>query len=203
LPRLVDALSALRRAIDDPNSVATEEEASRPGCFPGWWIVANRADRALQLFPPLPPLTRVKFRDLRDFLAGEHDHFGRFWSHYLPGPGGEERDELLAFLDDMIGRVRSCGAPGGAPTVTVWHHGGRSYSIDGHAPVVVSRTEAIVLTAFMEARAALDTRALENRIDHVSRILKNLRLKFPGAVRAPGGKKGVGYYICVRAALAK
>jgi hypothetical protein len=88
-------------------------------------------------------------------------------------------------------------APGTVSTPTVWHHGERAYSTDGHNPVVVAVQQHAVLTAFMNARAALDTKALEQRVTNVARVMKSLAEKFPGAVRTPE-KRGDGYYIHVQ-----
>jgi hypothetical protein len=81
----------------------------------------------------------------------------------------------------------------------VWQHSEQSYSADGRTPIVLSREEASVLAEFMQADAALDTRALERSVGNVSRVMKQLAQKFPGAVRKPRGK-GEGYYIRVRQA---
>jgi hypothetical protein len=65
----------------------------------------------------------------------------------------------------------------------------------------VSAEEENALAAFQQAGGALDTKALGNAgVSNVSRVMKQLSRKFPGAVRLPGDDKGTGYYICVRPA---
>ncbi len=99
---------------------------------------------------------------------------------------------------DVLKRPQPSGDTGVAGPI-IWHHGTQSYSVDGGVPVMVSREEANILSAFLKAGAALDTRALERHVSNVARVLSQLKDKFPGAVRFPH-RKGEGYYICVRPA---
>jgi hypothetical protein len=82
------------------------------------------------------------------------------------------------------------------PTVTVWHHGERSYSAECCDPIVVSSGEAYVLAAFAEAQRALDTPSLEKKVPNVARVIGQIGARFPGVVRWPG-KRGEGYFIRV------
>lgn len=118
----------------------------------------------------------------------------------LTGDQRKELDELrsraiqaardrLAFLDP------SRAAPTATPTVI--HHGERSYSHAGNRPIIVSNEQHNALRAFAAAKAALDTKALENSgVSNVSRVMADLARKFPGAVQFPEGK-GTGYYVAV------
>ena len=81
----------------------------------------------------------------------------------------------------------------------IHHHGERSYSLDNQPPVIVSAEEHSILGAFAGAKKALSTRALENCVANVSRVMRQLATKFPGAVRMPK-TKGDGYYVRVEPA---
>ena len=84
--------------------------------------------------------------------------------------------------------------------LTIQHHGARSYSFGGKPPIVVTREEAGVLSVFAASGgAALNTKDLEKHVSNVSRIMGQLDIKFPGAVRRPD-HKGEGYYIHVEPA---
>jgi hypothetical protein len=80
---------------------------------------------------------------------------------------------------------------------TVWHHGNRSYSLDGHNPVTVSDQQNAALAAFLSAGTALDTRTLETcGISNVSRVMAEIEERFPGTVRKPV-HRGEGYFVRV------
>jgi hypothetical protein len=114
--------------------------------------------------------------------------------------------ELLYFT---VGAFRACAlaiedveaTPTTGGMVTVWRHSDRSYSVNGTRPVNVSIEEASILAAFLEAKASLDTKALESHVSNVSRVMKQLAEIFPGAIHFPRPeRKGEGYYIHVRPA---
>jgi hypothetical protein len=91
-------------------------------------------------------------------------------------------------------RQRLAAAPG--KPVTVWHHGNHSYSLDGQSPITVSLEHHHVLQAFLNAGTALDTKALLKCVGNVTRVLTQLKKRFPGAVCLPR-YRGDGYYIHV------
>jgi hypothetical protein len=112
-----------------------------------------------------------------------------------------------------LGRLRSESAaankkpvrqPHGLPTI--WRHGVRADSADGHTEYVVTDEEDSVLTAFRDEGIAMDTDTLTDRsgVQNVSRTITRLRERYQGifaaAVRSPvdGKKGGGGYYIRVR-----
>jgi len=80
--------------------------------------------------------------------------------------------------------------------VPVQHHGGKSYSIVGQSPIVVSRAQDDILQEFAAAGAALDTKALERVVANVARVIAQINKKLPGAVCLPKDR-GQGYYIHV------
>jgi hypothetical protein len=82
--------------------------------------------------------------------------------------------------------------------LTVYHHGGRSYSFNGAPPATVSIEEHNVLAAFARACTSLVTKEIENAgCTNVARVMGKLIDKFPGAaMKNPG--KGAGYFICVQ-----
>jgi hypothetical protein len=81
---------------------------------------------------------------------------------------------------------------------TVWYHGDRSYSTDGHAPVIVPAEQHNALKAFLDSEVARSTKHLENAgVSNVTKVMKILAKKFPGSGRGPKDK-GDGYYIRVR-----
>jgi hypothetical protein len=60
----------------------------------------------------------------------------------------------------------------------------------------VSNEQDDALKAFEETQASLDTKALENKVNNVSRVMKQINERFPGSVRMPQ-KKGDGYFVRV------
>lgn len=85
-------------------------------------------------------------------------------------------------------------------SVTVWHQGGKSYSLSKGRPIVVSTEEHNVLTAFLNNCRALDTKELQKFAANPSRVVAQLEKKFPGSVQKPS-RKGEGYIIQVRPVL--
>lgn len=115
-----------------------------------------------------------------------------------------EAEEAAELLADAIERRREAKKTEIDTTTgnleqpaTIWFHGEQSYSIDGKTPKAVSREQHNILKEFTDRDVALTTEALKNAVSNVSRVMKNLDVEFPGAVRRPAAK-GDGYYIRVR-----
>lgn len=120
--------------------------------------------------------------------------------------------EIFRWFEDAVDSLEEMAAVLGHslekpdPLPTIWRHCEGSYSVDGKAPKRVSAEHDDILTAFMEARAAMQTSEIEEASGrkNVPRAIKSLKSNyegiFAGAVQTPrGGKKGTGgYFIHVR-----
>lgn len=81
---------------------------------------------------------------------------------------------------------------------TVYHHGGKSYSLGAHSPVVVSDEENAILQAFLRVNGAMSTSDLGGPRVNVSRIVGQLDGKFGDEAVSRPGIRGPGYYIRIR-----
>jgi len=107
-----------------------------------------------------------------------------------------------AALEALAARLQPAAATpalDAADQTTVWYHGGRSYSLNGVSPVLVSNELHNVLKAFLDRNEALDTKTLEKAgVGNVTLAVDKIVKKFSGnAVRRPE-RKGDGYFIRVR-----
>jgi hypothetical protein len=85
-----------------------------------------------------------------------------------------------------------------AELLTVWFHGGRSYSTDGKTPRLVTVEQHNVLKAFLDRDQAIDTQTLERVVANVASVMDKLAGKFgKGCLRRPKNR-GDGYFITVR-----
>ena len=139
--------------------------------------------------------------DLKVYLAGKHKTtLGRLKDGDL--------EALLRADVERLGVKNTTPGGSGAPTPmepvgqavlaerSVHSHGNRSYSLDNDQPIMVSIEEDSILRAFAAAKSALGTKALEEHVENVSRVMNRLSEKFPGAVRMPE-RRGDGYFIRV------
>jgi hypothetical protein len=85
------------------------------------------------------------------------------------------------------------------PLPTIWYHGERSYSVDGHTPVTTTREQHNILKAFLDKNVALDTQELSKTgVSNVTDVIEKIVKKFgEDTVRRPKNK-GDGYFVRVR-----
>lgn len=91
-------------------------------------------------------------------------------------------------------------APTAPPTpdpTTIVYQGGQSYS-DGAEARCVDQQYHDVLQAFMKTPRPMKTRELEQVVSNPSKVIKQLKQWFPGAVDVPGPDKGKGYMVRVK-----
>ena len=86
--------------------------------------------------------------------------------------------------------------------LTIWHHGGKSYSVAGSAsdPVCVTAEEDWILQAFFNAKHSMGRKELEaaSGVTNAPRVLTQLVSAYDGlfklAIRRPGRRRNGGYY---------
>jgi hypothetical protein len=150
---------------------------------------------------PNPPAEPKVPMDRAGCLAELRDVLAYFRGALQPG-GQQPVQQQAAPLQIAVptgGRALT-PLPHDGGLLTVWHHGGRSYSTDGKMPFLVPNEEHNALSAFLDRGEALDTKALEkNGVSNVSAVMGKLARRFGDAVRLPK-VKGEGYFVRVRTA---
>jgi hypothetical protein len=124
-----------------------------------------------------------------------HDYLKRL-RDMAPPPGLDANTHVESLCVDL---ASPRPAPGGLGLLTIWYHGGMSYSLDGLCPVLVSKEQHFVLKSFLDSDEARGTKQLEMAVPNVSDVIGKIVKTFgKTAVRQPHRKKGSGYFIRVR-----
>ena len=148
-------------------------------------------------------------------VHGRPDLYNEAYPGETIGSIGVRRKVVLSTAKTLLARTvlastattnTEPAAPTAKEPATIYHHGGRGYSLDGRNPVTVSDSAHCILSLFAMKPTAMTRREIEakagvlNAPQALARLCDYRGGLFRDAVSRPGNKSNGGYFLRVKPA---